>query len=743
MAEVEQLIQHESYSEEWKSSQEDAQGRFWQTLPSLIGCIERVAHVRLQQSLTTAGLTVLGDSKAAVDGAMQKLKNLEEAMAYHMIVYHHLILEAEHIPQLRFLGMKEVLDSRLRTTLVSSQSAHYKSLRRSFILVLIKNGEIGGVDPSGEIENSTHLWSGHPLTFQSIGDVPQTTVAVTPISRWVDESNAAQVVDPFAPSKECEPTFVDSPKITDPKPISQEMASTKRVRKVKGAVGKVVDLPVLNEVDELKSSELHSTAASQSLLVDDSGLGDTPLVVEQDHVQPTARTRTAAVSELHPPVIQPPFLPPPSMENARTWEREHHNWEQSVAQTSTRVGRLIQLDSPAPGSQEGRISEDKMHRTMGQKKGQSVTNHAQGVKLYEDQVHEMMNSTLAFSDVKISVPIGRILVNRHSVHEDYRTRAKPFGVADWPRVTSHLQMEFTERLTTKSSDASHIIELKLPGGRRLFEEKPLQRSVTYVIQCLTKSSEHIIIELFEDGVYAVRSDRVAKGALYWHFPKRAWDACLQVTSQEFLCGQYAKEVCCNPLKRTLVTSADTLRLEADTFVKNIEVTQGTAGLSMSLSSKGSNFQVQSVTLRREIVHTAVTVPDLQLNIIEVQALSVGQSTANTELFVATLTPADQMIADQRLWWEASITSQHASKVLRESETLEIGEKATWIPEAILNCGVVEDMHELVKDIVFRIDQVGIGNKGPATAGSKQTTKPSEKSHDVVPFELPTGAPGYW
>ncbi len=149
-----------------------------------------------------------------------------------------------------------------------------------------------------------------------------------------------------------------------------------------------------------------------------------------------------------------------------------------------------------------------------------------------------------------------------------------------------------------------------------------------------------------------------------------------------------------------------------------------------------------MTLRREIVHTTTSFPDLELHVIEVQALDVGQSTGDPDVFIGTMTPQDQMVADQRLWWEASISSKHANSILKDSAILELGEKAEWKPEAILKHGVVEDMYGLAQEIVTRIDPVGVGNKGPVRSGSKETTKPSVKSHEI-PYELPTGAPGYW
>ena len=97
-----------------------------------------------------------------------------------------------------------------------------------------------------------------------------------------------------------------------------------------------------------------------------------------------------------------------------------------------------------------------------------------------------------------------------------------------------------------------------------------------------------------------------------------------------------------------------------------------------------------------------------------------------------------MAANHRLWWEVSVSSQQVSDNLKENDTLELGEKAQWKAEQIVDNGVVGDLYALAQEIVTRIDHVGVENRGPAGSESKTTTKPSEKS-----IVLPTGPMGYW
>ena len=85
-----------------------------------------------------------------------------------------------------------------------------------------------------------------------------------------------------------------------------------------------------------------------------------------------------------------------------------------------------------------------------------------------------------------------------------------------------------------------------------------------------------------------------------------------------------------------------------------------------------------------------------------------------------------MIANHRLWWEISISSTHATNILKENETLEIGEKARWKPEHITERGLVEDMYAVAQEMVTRIDHVGMDNNGPAESTGRETTRPSAK-----------------
>ncbi len=62
--------------------------------------------MRLEQ--TSKALTILGDRKAALDLATQKLNDLVASLAHHALIYHHLALKVEPYTRFCLLPTKEV-----------------------------------------------------------------------------------------------------------------------------------------------------------------------------------------------------------------------------------------------------------------------------------------------------------------------------------------------------------------------------------------------------------------------------------------------------------------------------------------------------------------------------------------------------------------------------------------------------------------------------------------------------------
>lgn len=214
------------------------------------------------------------------------------------------------------------------------------------------------------------------------------------------------------------------------------------------------------------------------------------------------------------------------------------------------------------------------------------------------------------------------------------------------------------------------------------------------------------------------------GALDWHFPKRAWDARLRLTSERSLTTDYQKQV--------------------DSIVDNlkIDVTGDRQTLELWTKTIDETLRIESITLRRETFHPATIYPDLILHLTECQDLQVRQPSHSESIYCGSIQAPNVMIKASRLWWEAKISSTSATTILKDNVQLELGEIVAWIPSDIIKNGLIRDLFSATQEIVTQIDHVGFFNRGKGSSDSKTTGKPSENSQDM-PARLRRVDPAFW
>ena len=214
------------------------------------------------------------------------------------------------------------------------------------------------------------------------------------------------------------------------------------------------------------------------------------------------------------------------------------------------------------------------------------------------------------------------------------------------------------------------------------------------------------------------------GALDWHFPKRAWDARLRLTSE-----------------RLLTTDC---RRQVKGIVDNIKIGVSGDGQSLEFWTKtvDDNLSIESITLHRETLHPVTVYPDLILHLTEYQDLQVRQPSDSKSIYSGSIQASKVMVKANKLWWGARISSVNASAILKENVTLELGERATWNVSSIINKGVAGDLFAVAKEIVTQIDHVGFFNRGEGSSNPKTTEKRSEDTQDTS-ARLTRVNPGYW
>ena len=159
-------------------------------------------------------------------------------------------------------------------------------------------------------------------------------------------------------------------------------------------------------------------------------------------------------------------------------------------------------------------------------------------------------------------------------------------------------------------------------------------------------------------------------------------------------------------------------------------------LDLVTKTSGKDLCIHAVTLRRQNRYGSVARPSISLCITEVQDLYIHRAADSTELIRARAKPPGEMIHDNRLWYEVSLSSSVAEEKLQQNVDLELGDVASWTPREMVEAGVFEDLSLVARDVVTRIDNVGYWNKGPRSGPSDgATTSPSPTNAEA--------GPGFW
>ena len=252
--------------------------------------------------------------------------------------------------------------------------------------------------------------------------------------------------------------------------------------------------------------------------------------------------------------------------------------------------------------------------------------------------------------------------------------------------------------------------LKLPSSAIMFNETPAETRITYVIECANKSTKQdYTIEVDQAGKTLIYNNSQSIGSVNCHFPKRVWDASFRLTETT----------------RANLDPRDPIKSIAD----NIWVRSATLAVLGGCIS-GSEGCVNSVSVRRQNAYTCSHNPDLLLRLTEVQDLVIVWRA--DQQFQAYAEPRENMVKDDnRIWWEASITSKAADRALAENQNLDLGEVASWTLDDIVGMYVLHDMFNIMEQVVTRIDSVGYGCmpilSPPPPSTSKSIAKSSSKT----------------
>ena len=671
------------------------------------------------------------------------------------MIYNFPVSEGEINISLQMVALRELCDRRLATTLVSSDLI--KKLGHQLTVVMNKNGQI-----YPEFKNSKLT---RPFDIESIlwKDVPYAVIGsaafslhsdrllnkeepavANPIAaaegsyrtlaEWIESSAAAgaTAIDPFTPipSKQSEQKDERDDQRSVSEAIEQNINSklsppkrAGKARKAKGAVADTISKPCESLADSDKLDSVKEASQSSQISKSSEKILDMH-EVEVRSVTNSSGARNSYAEELaqlqfpDAPSIQPPYMPAMSTTSSLTNISSSQPVWANTRVSGIKEGNLINLTAPVPANERKAKNSNSgdLRYTMKQRKAPSTNGPFQGetsvLKQYDDAAAQLLSTTRTTQgQVKLEVIIGRLMIDHQSGSSEFKKRT--FAVGQWstvflnPSAPVRLRSFITNRLTSIGSDADFISQLKLSSGRSMFTPEPCERATFYRFKCFSTLRVHsaMVVDVYEDKALKLQSTDWLNGALDLHFAKRYWDARIAVTTHQSVEDErYANA--------------------AQSMVDNLCVVPAASHLDIFTKVNPKIIDFQSIEIRRETRHRSTNYPDLLLKLSEVQELSFEISATGKEEqhYHAWTKPKPEMVNDGKLWWEVSLASVAAEKILKENETLELGEMSTWKPSNIVDAMIVRHMSHLARDIVTRIDSVGYHNKGPKTGTSKEASE---------------------
>ena len=407
------------------------------------------------------------------------------------------------------------------------------------------------------------------------------------------------------------------------------------------------------------------------------------------------------LSELSPPHMSPDSQPVV----VKTQPRRQIQVEESQAEQLVDLSDVLSPRSFVTSSRKDAKKVD-LRQTMRQKKGPStsLSNSAltRETEAALQDVLTLCRSTTG--ELDLSVRLGRLLINSKTGSSEFRSRS--FNLTHWNSVfpkqsATSRECDFTPRLTTHAPDVDFLLQLKYTSGRCLFQDAMAQ-SVFYRFKIQISHENSIILELGENGDFKISAQPQLLGAVNWHYPKRQWDSRLEVN-----------------LALSVLTIEET---KVRALVDKISLVPSSDCRAVKVAVKDPQLSITGIDLLRRTTHLSETYPGLALRLTNVEEFDVLVSDNGS--YTAQPFSVPYAVRQGKSWWEASIYSTSLTNLLKENESLELGEMTRWTADCILNSDALRHLEYLSRDIVTKIDTVGFYNLGPKTSsGTEKSSDP--------------------
>ena len=444
-------------------------------------------------------------------------------------IHSFCILEGETSVNLQLVALSDLSDKRLVTTLLQKHSV-MKPLRDLCVLVLVKGSNIVEVRLQPATPGQLfHLWNDHVSNCcQAQGLVGTKTQmeSKNAVDKWVSEIAVSRMqMDVFRPESGVTlQQSIDVGTVCKDSLSPTKKQNTKRARVARGKAEASNDARIETQ-DKYDSKE----AETQKSMTSFKGL----------QLLRNVSAGKVGESDRQPPSIEPPcmaslIMPSHSLPTAPSKTSQRLTPSSStgnVVVSDSKSGSLIDMfaqnekraQSNKPKDQTTTVTDSLQDTakvkprdfkfTTNQRKGstQAVAGgYTALVKSFEENsVHLLALALPRTGQIELAVDIGRLLINQQRVSPDFKSR-RSFKTSEFSSIfqrerTGDFNPMFTNMLTARSFEAESIVNILLSQGRRLFQQQPASRKVTYVFDCKAKCGDQIAVEFYESGDFNVSS----------------------------------------------------------------------------------------------------------------------------------------------------------------------------------------------------------------------------------------------
>lgn len=292
-------------------------------------------------------------------------------------------------------------------------------------------------------------------------------------------------------------------------------------------------------------------------------------------------------------------------------------------------------------------------------------------------------------DMEIS--IGRILIEglrgpeakEFAASKAMSAKRMAAGIKDHLSSDQESTLHFIERLTSSTIEACQI------PTPQLFHQDATEAS-WYEFHCEDKYHNHLVVKV--NGPDDAKVDLVSTtlGQVFFHYPKRRWDACFAVKGREPYTDHKAITEFLKKLSAEIRDSKDGRLVDLRFLVT-------------------SDLKIKSAHTKKRLSFRYIN-NDRMLHLTEVQDLNRGWMREKTSPHQFASREKTEMIAAGRFWFEAKL-SVSSKSFFDQNLEIKTGDDATWTAKDVLDDKMLSDVQDVIDRVVIRMDGVGVQNKG--------------------------------